>query len=157
MIKKETAKLAKDKGFYNFDTYSSIIDIIKELPEGSHDFIMALDNFDSTTHLIKKGDNVQIMNDSGSLFPIQDLSQGELLYLCGEFNLTMVCSQEKLRKWLREKHQIEMYIVPMKLGYRLFSLAKGHRNLMSSLEHKIYFVTYEQALEKGLIYGLNQI
>lgn len=97
------------------------------------------------------------MNDSGSLFPLQDLSQEELLYLCKEFNLTMVCSQEKLRKWLREKHQIGMYIVPMKLGYRLFSLAKGHRNLMSSLEHKIYFVTYEQALEEGLIYGLNQI
>lgn len=42
MIKKKTAKLAKAKGFHNFDTYPSIIDIIKELPEGSHDFEMVM-------------------------------------------------------------------------------------------------------------------
>jgi hypothetical protein len=138
IIKFQTAKLAKEKGFNNLD-YS------KYFYTNLRSKMFGIDEENRT---------YPIVNKSKKLYTVGcDLA----LYLK---NIIEAPTQSLLQKWLREKHNIIVLLEPV-LGFshiefsmsiytkkNIFSLTKFH---VSSNK------TYEEALEAGLIEGLKLI
>lgn len=63
-------------------------------------------------------------------------------------------TQSLLQRWLRETYKVWIYCIPSKF------LNSKNNSLWSNnidIRNDIYFTTYEEALECGLIHGLNLI
>ena len=127
IISFETAKLAKELGFNEDCSYY--------WNTSKHNDITGSDR-----HWLD-----QFKNDRG--YP-------DAFYNINEFKAP---EQSSLQKWIRENHDIHIYVIAMKYGFRLFVSAKGNRNLQAYTEEKCFYVTYEQALEDGLKKALEKI
>lgn len=74
-------------------------------------------------------------------------------------DFTSVPTQSLLQKWLREKHDIVVFVTPLSRGQKPFEektyearmLRKGHQRW------KRGFKKWEEALEEGLQQGLNYV
>lgn len=92
-------------------------------------------------------------DNSGKLVPSYDINE-----YCNKYGKTDTYitrpTQSLLQKWLREKHNIHMYVIPNEdyTKYKVYVYQNSYR----TVEYK-YYNTYEQALEKGLEQGLKLI
>lgn len=136
IIKFKTAKLAKEKGFnekcnfiYSSSNYPYDIPIEKCIGE-----ITIFKNFD-----LEQG--------------IMPSDEGDILY----FEYT-ASTQSSLQKWLREEHDIHMWVEYTKIIQRKDLFYRFHVG-KSLLQHmfKSNFKSYEEALESGLLEGLKLI
>lgn len=67
-------------------------------------------------------------------------------------------TQSDLQKWLREKHNIHIEICYNdQIGYRVWIKSFSDNILSVKKEDNIFFNTYEEALEQGLLEGLKLI
>lgn len=80
----------------------------------------------------------------------------------GQFHLALAPTQSLLQKWLREKHNIHVTIhnIDSRILNGEYMFIINYDFIMSfdkNLKPKQLFETYEEALEEGLMAGLNLI
>lgn len=138
----ETAKLAKEKGFQLGSSNSYC----------QYHTDYNYDNDPSHRESYKKG-QIQFLMDS---FMIND--EKEIGDFSNEYyTLYEAPSQTLLQKWLREKHNIDVYIVPSgaskKLRNNLYHFILWYKDEYQT-ESEVSSKIYEEAMERGLFTAL---
>lgn len=136
IIKFDTAKLAKEKGFDLPSTGA----YAQEPEEGAVDYETA---FDAIGELV---------------FTTEDM-QSALEY---EFKSYLAPTQSLLQRWLREKYQINVYPILSYTNNQKYTIELRFdfsriSTSQTGLTEKVYYDTYEEALEVGLVAALKLI
>ena len=132
----ETAKLAKEKGFNEKSNHLYCIGYasLKEDKQLKTNYVY--------------DDNGTIM---GTTLRTVDKSQP---------HLALAPTQSLLQKWLREKHGLQIFLIPTVKESYIFYIKINFADLpvnVQDVENINVFKTYEQTLEKGLQKALEQI
>ena len=167
LIKFETAKLAKEKGFSmlakNFS--SALVDsrnnkvqrysFYREFNESNY----TRKNYPMTEYEPRVQFEFEVGTNCNHIFGLEkSYLQPDNQYLTAHFYLAP--TQSLLQKWLKDVHDIQLYVVPV--GHSDFSIKYYYYQILgkdcSTGKHKINrFITYEEALEAGLIEALKLI
>jgi hypothetical protein len=141
LINLNTAKIAKEKGFSN---YESIGKTICEKYKQCDSII----NEECTCSIKSKYHNNKLLTlDSTGCYNKPNYGDFSAMTLVLEFP-----KQSMLQKWLREKHEIEIQILGKKNAYYLHIFKN---ELYSKYEYG--YKTYEEALEEALYLSLTHI
>ena len=152
LITFETAKLAKEKGFNEPVLYHYLDD------EGEGTFILTPNesHFSTEVKMIRGVIDVGETNNVTTTENLYDIFNEEIEWYIS------VPTQSLLQKWLRQIHNINVYPILSYTNNQKYTIELRYdfskiRTSQTGLTEKIYYDTYEEALEQGLLEALKLI